>query len=255
MTRGNFVLIEDGKVYVSIQFNGNMQPGYNGKFVYYLLQKLDSKGELKKAVKRFDDLKFGYSYYGTNVTILEEMEDLDFSKDYCSRFNSDYLYIKNADKNPFYITDMDGTSYVINPDEIQIWKCGKYRESDLNELKMSEEDLMEINCKNEDDTEYIYDDESDEVKIIKVVLKDIENYMKGRMTETPFETGGIMYSNGTFSVKYHSVGPEDPNFTYRNIEIFWGNDMDDGFTIKSTENLSLHEIVKMMDDCKKSLSR
>ena len=112
-----------------------------------------------------------------------------------------------------------------------------------------------INCKNEDDTEYIYDDESDEVKIIKVVLKDIENYMKGRMTETPFETGGIMYSNGTFSVKYHSVGPEDPNFTYRNIEIFWGNDMDDGFTIKSTENLSLHEIVKMMDDCKKSLSR
>lgn len=115
MTRGNFVLIEDGKVYVSIQFNGNIQPGYNGKFVYYLLQKLDSKGELKKAVKRFDDLKFGYSYYGTNVTILEEMEDLDFSKDYYSRFNSDYLYIKNADKNPFHITDMDGTSYVINP--------------------------------------------------------------------------------------------------------------------------------------------
>ena len=43
------------------------------------------------------------------------MEDLDFSKDYYSRFNSDYLYIKNADKNPFHITDMDGTSYVINP--------------------------------------------------------------------------------------------------------------------------------------------
>ena len=73
--------------------------------------------------------------------------------------------------------------------------------------------------------------------------------MKSRMTETPFEVDGIMYSNGTFSVKYHSVGPEDPNFTYRNIEIFWGNDMDDGFTIKSTEKLSLHEIVKMMDDC------
>lgn len=246
MARGSFVLIEDGKVYVSIQFNGNMQPEYNGKFVYYLLQKLDSKGELKKAVKRFDDLKFGYSYYGTNVTMLEEIEDLDFSKDYYSRFSSDYLYIKNADKSPFHITDMDGTSYVINPDEIQIWKSGKYKEPDLNELKMSEEDLMEINCKNEDDTEYIYDDESDEVKIIKVVLKDIENYMKGRMTETPFETGGIMYSNGTFSVKYHSVGPEDPNFTYRNIEIFWGNDMDDGFTIKSTENLSLQFKPRML---------
>ena len=255
MTRGSFVLIEDGKVYMSIQFNGNMNPECNGKFVYYLLQKLDSKGELKKAVKRFDNLKFGYSYYGTNVTILEEMEDLDFSKDYYSRFNSDYLYIKNADKNPFHITDMDGTSYVINPDEIQIWKFGKYRESDLDELKISEGDLREINGENEADVEYIYDDESDEVKIIKVVLKDIENHMKSRMTETPFETDGIMYSNGTFSVKYHSVGPEDPNFTYRKIEIFLGNDMDDGFTIKSTENLSLHEIVKMMDDCKKSLSR
>ncbi len=120
---------------------------------------------------------------------------------------------------------------------------------------MSEGDLREINGENEADAEYIYDDESDEVKIIKVVLKDIENHMKSRMTETPFEGDGIMYSNGTFSVKYHSVGPEDPNFTYRNIEIFWGNDMDDGFTIKSTEKLSLHEIVKMMDDCKKSLSR
>lgn len=139
---------------------------------------------------------------------------------------------------------MDGTSYVINPDEIQIWKCGKYRESDLEELEMSEGDLREINGENEADAEYIYDDESDEVKIIKVVLKDIENHMKSRMTETPFEVDGIMYSNGTFSVKYHSVGPEDPNFTYRNIEIFWGNDMDDGFTIKSTEKLSLHEIVK-----------
>lgn len=255
MTRGNFVLIEDGKVYVSIQFNGNMQPGYNGKFVYYLLQKLDSKGELKKAVKRFDDLKFGYSYYGTNVTILEEMEGLDFSKDYCSRFNSDYLYIKNADKNPFYITDMDGTSYVINPDEIQIWKCGKYKEPDFEELKMSEGDLMEINGENKPAIEYTYDDESDEVKIIKLVLKDIEAHMKSRMMETPFEADGIMYSNGTFSVKYHSVGPDDPNFTYRNIEIFWGNDMDDCFIIKSTEKLSLHEIVKMMDDCKKSLSR
>ena len=194
MTRGNFVLIEDGKVYVSIQFNGNMQPGYNGKFAYYLLQKLDSKGELKKAVKRFDDLKFGYSYYGTNVTILEEMEDLDFSKDYYSRFNSDYLYIKNADKNPFYITDMDGTSYVINPDEIQIWKCGKCRESDLEELEMSEGDLREINGENEADAEYIYDDESDEVKIIKVVLKDIENHMKSRMTETPFENLAVAFS-------------------------------------------------------------
>ena len=70
MTRGNFGLIEDGKVYVSIQFNGNMQPGYNGKFVYYLLQKLDSKGELKKAVKRFDDLKISRRILATSVVQL-----------------------------------------------------------------------------------------------------------------------------------------------------------------------------------------
>ena len=35
MTKGNFVLIENGKIYMSMQFNGDMYPSCNGKYVYY----------------------------------------------------------------------------------------------------------------------------------------------------------------------------------------------------------------------------
>ena len=253
MTRGNFVLIEDGRVYMSIQFNGDMYPDYNGKFVYHLLKHLDSKGELKKAIKQFDEVRFGYSHYGTNVTVLEEMEDLDFSRDYYSRFNSDYLYVKNADKNPFSITDINGKHYIINPDEIQIWRFGKYEEPNFEELKMTQENLKEINGEDELNGGYTYYAESDEAEIIKLALNDIKACMESKMKETPFEVDDIMYSNGTFSIKHHSVGPEDPNFAYKDIWVFWGKSMNDDFVVKTKEKLSLHDIVRMIKDCAKSL--
>lgn len=42
MTKGNFVLIENGKIYMSMQFNGDMYPSCNGKYVYYLLKHINS---------------------------------------------------------------------------------------------------------------------------------------------------------------------------------------------------------------------
>ena len=121
MTKGNFVLIENGKIYMSMQFNGDMYPSCNGKYVYYLLKHINSKSELRKAIKKFDEARFGFEeYYGMNTTMLEEPENLDFSDKYFSRYNSDYLYIKNIDNTPFTITDVDGVTHKIMPDEIQI---------------------------------------------------------------------------------------------------------------------------------------
>ena len=60
MTTGNMILIENKKIYMSIPFCGDMEPEANGKFAYYLLQHLDSKGELKNAVAKLDSLKYNY---------------------------------------------------------------------------------------------------------------------------------------------------------------------------------------------------
>ena len=41
MTRGNFLLITDTANWMSIQFNGDMYPSCNGKFVYHMLESVE----------------------------------------------------------------------------------------------------------------------------------------------------------------------------------------------------------------------
>ena len=89
MITGNMILIENKKIYMSIPFCGDMEPEANGRFAYYLLQHLDSKGELKNAVTKFDSLKYDYAKRGFNTRILEELEELEVldleSNDYILR--------------------------------------------------------------------------------------------------------------------------------------------------------------------------
>ena len=73
MITGNMILIENKKIYMSIPFCGDMEPEANGRFAYYLLQHLDSKGELKNAVTKFDSLKYDYAKRGFNTRILEDV--------------------------------------------------------------------------------------------------------------------------------------------------------------------------------------
>ena len=76
MITGNMILIENKKIYMSIPFCGDMEPEANGRFAYYLLQHLDSKGELKNAVAKLDSLKYNYAKRGFNTRILEELDEL-----------------------------------------------------------------------------------------------------------------------------------------------------------------------------------
>lgn len=118
MITGNMILIENKKIYMSIPFCGDMEPEANGRFAYYLLQHLDSKGELKNAVAKLDSLKYNYAKRGFNTRILEELDELDFARQYNSIFGSKYLYIKNADTKNHVIVDADGKEHDIAPDEI-----------------------------------------------------------------------------------------------------------------------------------------
>ena len=113
MITGNMILIENKKIYMSIPFCGDMEPEANGRFAYYLLQHLDSKGELKNAVAKLDSLKYNYAKRGFNTRILEELDELDFARQYNSIFGSKYLYIKNADTKNHVIVDADGKEHDI----------------------------------------------------------------------------------------------------------------------------------------------
>lgn len=144
MTTGNMILIDDKKIYMSIPFCGDMEPESNGRFAYYLLQRLDSKGELKNAVTKLDSLKYNYAKRGFNTRILEELDELDFARQYNSIFGSKYLYIKNADTKNHVIVDADGKEHDIAPDEIQVWHTGMLVCMDTSKLILSESETAAV---------------------------------------------------------------------------------------------------------------
>lgn len=144
MITGNMILIENKKIYMSIPFCGDMEPEANGRFAYYLLQHLDSKGELKNAVAKLDSLKYNYAKRGVNTRILEELDELDFARQYNSIFGSKYLYIKNADTKNHVIVDADGKEHDIAPDEIQVWYTGRLVCTDVSKLTLSEPETAAV---------------------------------------------------------------------------------------------------------------
>ena len=243
MTKGNFVLIENGKIYMSMQFNGDMYPSCNGKYVYYLLKHINSKSELRKAIKKFDEARFGFEeYYGMNTTMLEEPENLDFSDKYFSRYNSDYLYIKNIDNTPFTITDVDGVTHKIMPDEIQIWHYGKFTEKDKDELHMTTEEKAEVDEKYAENTTVVYDEDDDVSVLIKLVIKTLMPYAVHN---------GI--KNDVFSLNLIENGKDIPNFVYGDISVFWHDNVEDDFKVITNRKLDLHDIAKMNSECQKIL--
>lgn len=150
MTRGNFVLITNEGNWISIQFNGDMYPSYNGKIVYHMLENINTYDELAAAILKFDRERFGYSYEDdTDITPERISDTIDFSKDYFSVYNSDYLYIKNASNKEDIIVDCDGVQKTIQPDEIQVWNYGRFIQPEYEDLKL-----------NEDERKFVYGDES-----------------------------------------------------------------------------------------------
>ena len=144
MTTGNLILIDDKKIYMPIPFCGDMEPENNGRFAYYLLQHLDSKGELKNAVAKLDGLKYNYAKRGFNTRILEELDELDFARQYNSIFGSKYLYIKNADTKSHVIIDTNGKEHDIEPDEIQVWHTSMLVCVDTSKLTLSESEAAAV---------------------------------------------------------------------------------------------------------------
>lgn len=98
-------------------------------------------------MEKLDSLKYNYAKRGFNTRILEELEELDeldFARQYNSIFGSKYLYIKNADTKNHVIIDADGKEHDISPDEIRIWHTGMLICVDASKLTLSESEAAAV---------------------------------------------------------------------------------------------------------------
>lgn len=142
MTRGNFVLITNTANWMSIQFSGDMYPSCNGKFVYHMLESVETYDDLAAAILKFDEKRFGYSYeYGRDLLTPKQIsDDINFSEDYYAVYNSDYLYIKNASDKECTIIAKNGVKQTINPGEVQIWNFGCLVQPDAEDLELDDDE-------------------------------------------------------------------------------------------------------------------
>lgn len=93
MTRGNFVLITNTANWMSIQFNGDMYPSCNGKFVYHMLESVETYDDLAAAILKFDGECFGYAdmrfgcanMHNIDMAPKSISDNIDFSKDYFAK--------------------------------------------------------------------------------------------------------------------------------------------------------------------------
>lgn len=164
MTRGNFVLITNTANWMSIQFNGDMYPSCNGKFVYHMLESVETYDDLAAAILKFDGECFGYAdmrfgcanMHNIDMAPKSISDNIDFSKDYFAIYNSDYLYIKNASDKECTIIAKNEMEQTIKPGEIQIWNRG-------NLVALDDEVLEELEL---DDTEkkFVYGEQQKEME-------------------------------------------------------------------------------------------
>ena len=152
MTRGNFLLITDTANWMSIQFNGDMYPSCNGKFVYHMLESVETYDDLAAAILKFDEERFGYADMHDIDLAPESISDnIDFSEDYYEIYNSDYLYIKNASNKDCTIIAKNGVKQAIKPGEIQVWNFGCLVQPDAKDLEL-----------NDDEKKFVYGSEPEE---------------------------------------------------------------------------------------------
>lgn len=176
MTRGNFILITNTANWMSIQFNGDMYPSCNGKFVYHMLESVETYDDLTAAILKFDKERFGYAdMHDIDLAPKSISDDINFSEDYFAIYNSDYLYIKNASDKECTIIAKNGMKQTIKPGEIQVWDFGCLVQPDAEDLEL-----------NDDEKKFVYGSETDDTSFndsLQTIFEEcdslLENLPKG----------------------------------------------------------------------------
>lgn len=129
MTRGQIaVVLPDGSLLTSIEFNGGMGLDNHGKEVIQELEAIESEAEFKEFIG-----KFHKEYYESDdkVLIFEGSDDLfDMSKNYFDNWFSDYVYVKNLSEKPVVFTDKNGTKIELDSDTVAVFYFGEFAAAD-----------------------------------------------------------------------------------------------------------------------------
>lgn len=105
MTRGQITIITKNKVITSIEFNGDMYvDGGYGEEVIDALKQVNDVANYQYEVAKFNNSNHHYNDIDA-LTYKQNLETLDFTKNYFENWFSDYIYIKNiANENMTIVT-------------------------------------------------------------------------------------------------------------------------------------------------------
>lgn len=130
MTRGTLAIIADGgKMYKSIEFNGDMYLSGYGVDAIKCLENVDTEDDFEDAVRDFDS----HHHHYDEEEMVWEVDDiepyLNMSKDYFDYWFSDYVFIKNVSTETVTIIDKTKYEVKIAPDEIAVFNFGEYMDT------------------------------------------------------------------------------------------------------------------------------
>ena len=137
MTRGQIaVVLPDGSLISSIEFNGDMDLTEHGKEVVDELNYIESEDEFRAFVERFNKDHFSYYEYPR----VYECDDnfFDMSTDYFDKWFSDYVYIKNLSDKPVVFTDKQGRKIQIDEDTVAAFYYGEFIAAGEEDLERAE---------------------------------------------------------------------------------------------------------------------
>lgn len=129
MTRGQITVIakyygsKEPTIITSIEFNGDMYMDGHGKQVVNLLKKVVDIANYQYAVAKFNNEH--HHYNDPQLTYnLNNLNVLDFTKDYFENWFSDYVYLKNITDETVCIKTSNG-EHELNPGDIAVLCFGR----------------------------------------------------------------------------------------------------------------------------------
>ena len=132
MTRGRMAIIyDDGKLAVSIEFNGDMGPNNLGKDVIKELKQVHNDTDFCKAVVDFNTAHFQYDDLSIITTVTGDWYNTRHN--YANTWSSDYIYIKNLTSEIRYFVTPNGFA-ALPPDEVLTLHFGKLLSEAENKL-------------------------------------------------------------------------------------------------------------------------
>lgn len=139
MTRGTGYLLMKDRYLASTEFNGDMYPTGLGDEFMRGMQKCNDAGQFISFIEKFNKAYHQYNdqliYEGDNSSLYEQETNLlviNFNRDYCKRFFSDWVFFKNLTGKPVQFTTCDESDnkIILGINKSARFKFG-YKESSL----------------------------------------------------------------------------------------------------------------------------